>query len=146
MREQLLTLLEPTVGALGYELVDIEFASAGGGGLLRVYIDAPQGITLEDCERVSHGLSAALDAEDPIPGAYRLEVSSPGLDRVLRKREHYERFIGSRIRVELAEPREGRRRFTGALVEVPGETIAMDVDGRRFELPIRAIRKARLVP
>ncbi len=94
MREQLLSLLEPPVGALGYELVDVEFASAGSGGLLRLYIDAPAGITVEDCERVSHRVSEILDVADPIPGAYTLEVSSPGLDRILRTREHFERFRG----------------------------------------------------
>ena len=102
MREQLLILLEPPVGALGYELVDVEFASAGSGGLLRLYIDAPAGITVDDCERVSHRVSEILDVADPIPGAYTLEVSSPGLDRILRTRGHFERFRGSRIRVQLA--------------------------------------------
>lgn len=146
MREQLIRLLEPTVMMLGYELVDIECAPAGSGGLLRVYIDASGGITLDDCERVSHGISAVLDAEDPIAGAYTLEVSSPGLDRILRTRAHFERFVGSRIKVQLAEPLEGRRRFTGRLLEAAADTIAMEVDGNPVRLDLGRIQKARVVP
>jgi ribosome maturation factor RimP len=146
MREQLLSLLEPPVGALGYELVDVEFAPSGAGGVLRLYIDAPAGISVEDCERVSHRVSDVLDAEDPIPGAYTLEVSSPGLDRILRTREHFERFRGSRIKVQLALPIDGRRRFTGALTGVGESTIEMEVDGAAVQLPLAQIQKARVVP
>lgn len=146
MREQLLRLLEPAIDRLGYELVDVEFAPAGAGGLLRVYIDAPQGITLDDCERVSHHVSGVLDAADPIPGAYTLEVSSPGLGRVLRTRAHFERFAGSRIRVEIGVPRDGRRRFTGRLLELLDGDIVMDVDGERVRLALDQVKKARLAP
>lgn len=147
LREELMQLLEPTLGALGYELVDLEFAPAGSGGLLRLYIDAAQAITLDDCERVSRRVSAVLDAEDPIPGRYTLEVSSPGLDRVLRTREHFRRFVGSRVRVQLGTPLEGRRRFTGALREVLDDAVALDVDGgERVLLRFEQIHKARLVP
>jgi ribosome maturation factor RimP len=146
MREQLIRLLEPTVTALGYELVDVESAPAGSGGIVRVYIDAPAGITLDDCERVSHGVSALLDAEDPISGAYTLEVSSPGLDRILRTQAHFERFVGSRIKVQLAEPLAGRRRFTGRLVEAGPGTIEMEVDGSPVRLDLGQIQKARVVP
>lgn len=146
MREQLLRLLEPAIDTLGYELVDVEFAPAGTGGLLRVYIDAPQGITLDDCEHVSHQVSGVLDAADPIPGAYRLEVSSPGLDRVLRTRAHFERFTGSRIHVELGLPRAGRRRFTGRLLELLQDDIVMEVDGERVSLALEQVKKARLAP
>ena len=146
LREELLRLLEPTVVTLGYELVEIEFAPAGSGGLLRLYIDAPPGITLEDCERVSRQVSAVLEAEDPIPGHYTLEVSSPGLDRVLRTREHFKRFLGSRIKVQLGTPLEGRRRFTGALLEVLDHGVVLDVDGVRTSLGFEQIQKARLVP
>jgi ribosome maturation factor RimP len=146
MREQLLSLLEPPVGALGYELVDVEFATAGSGGLLRLYIDAPAGITVDDCERVSHRVSEILDAADPIPGAYTLEVSSPGLDRILRTREHFERFRGSRIRVQLSLPIEGRRRYTGTLTGVTEDAIEMEVDGEPVQLELARIQKARVVP
>lgn len=146
MREQLLSLLEPPVGALGYELIDVEHVVAGPGGVVRLYIDAPAGITVEDCERVSHAVSAILDAEDPIPGAYTLEVSSPGLDRILRTREHFERFRGNRIKVQLALPIEGRRRYTGTLRGVAGDAIEMEVDGEPVMLAIAQIHKARVVP
>ena len=146
MREQLLSLLEPPVGALGYELVDVEFATAGSGGLLRLYIDAPAGITVDDCERVSHRVSEILDVADPIPGAYTLEVSSPGLDRILRTREHFERFRGSRIRVQLSLPIEGRRRYTGTLSGVTEDAIEMEVDGEPVQLELARIQKARVVP
>lgn len=146
MREQLLSLLEPPVGALGYELIDVEFVAAGPGGVLRLYIDAPAGISVDDCERVSHAVSGILDAEDPIPGAYTLEVSSPGLDRILRTREHFERFRGNRIKVQLAQPIDGRRRYTGTLKGVAGDAIEMEVDGVPVTLDIARIQKARVVP
>jgi ribosome maturation factor RimP len=147
MREELLRLLEPAVELLGYELVDVEFAPAGGRGVLRVYIDAANGISLDDCERVSRQLSPVLDDADPIPGAYQLEVSSPGFDRILRKREHFERFVGSRVKVQTSVPLEGgRRRFTGRLLEADAEAIALEVDGARIRLALDQIQKARLAP
>jgi ribosome maturation factor RimP len=146
MRDELIRLLQPTVEGLGYELVEIEFSHSGEGGLVRLYIDAPAGVGLEDCERVSHAVSNVLDAEDPIPGHYRLEVSSPGLDRVLRTPEHFARFVGSRIKVQLTLPIEGRRRFTGALLAAGDDGVTLDVDGSRVLLAYRQIQKARLVP
>ncbi len=146
MRDELIRLLQPTVEALGYELVEIEYAHVGDGGLVRVYIDAPNGVGLEDCERVSHAVSDTLDAQDPIPGHYRLEVSSPGLDRVLRTPEHFARFVGNRVKVQLALPIEGRRRFTGALLAAGDEGVTLEVDGSRVLLAYQQIQKARLVP
>jgi ribosome maturation factor RimP len=146
LRDELFRLLEPVVGSLGCELVELEFAPAGSGGVLRLYIDAPPGITLDDCERVSRQVSGVLESEDPIPGHYTLEVSSPGLDRILRTRAHFERFVGSRIKVQLGAPLEGRRRFTGTLLEVRDEGVVVDVDGMRTLLGFAQIQKARLVP
>ena len=91
-RRMLIDLLEPSVVSLGYELVDLELNMSRGHGLVRVFIDADEGITLEDCEKVSHQISGVLDVEDPIAVDYRLEVSSPGLDRKLVKPEHFDRF------------------------------------------------------
>ncbi len=109
-------LLEPAVQALGYELVGVEYHGGGpGGGLLRVYIDNAQGITVDDCQTVSYQVSGLLDVEDPIPGNYTLEVSSPGLDRLLFKPGDYERFTGSLIKLRLGYPLEGRRRYKGRL-------------------------------
>jgi len=151
MREALLGLLESEVGALGYELVELEFHPHRGGGLLRLYIDRPgaagqDGVTVEDCEAVSRRVSAVLDAADPIRGGYTLEVSSPGLDRPLRTRAHYERFLGRRVHVETALPRDGRRRWTGQLTALAGDVVVLEVDGERVELGLNEIRTARLVP
>jgi ribosome maturation factor RimP len=146
MRDELIRLLQPAVEALGYELVEIEYARSGDGGLVRVYIDTPRGVGLEDCERVSHAVSSVLDVEDPVPGHYRLEVSSPGLDRVLRTPEHFARFVGNRVKVQLALPIDGRRRFTGALVEAGDEGVTLEVDGSKVLLAYQQIQKARLVP
>ena len=101
---------------------------------------------MDDCATVSRVVSEVIDAEDPIKGHYTLEVSSPGLDRVLRKRAHFERFLGQQIFVELKLPIEGRRRFAGTLKSVLGEAIVMEVDGRSHELPLDRIQKARLRP
>lgn len=146
LRDQLHELLGPVVSERGYELWELEYLPRAGGGLLRLYIDSPQGISVEDCERVSRAVSAALDSADPIPGQYTLEVSSPGLDRVLRTPAHFERFAGERVRVEMARPIEGRKRFSGQLVAASGREITLDVDGGRVTLPIGDIHKARLAP
>jgi ribosome maturation factor RimP len=179
MRDALMRLLEPPIEALGFELLELEFAQAGRGGTLRIYIDrgaadkrgeagergasgnddgagddpstdgevpSQGGISVDDCAAVSHVVSQILDAEDPIKGHYTLEVSSPGVDRVLRKRAHFERFLGERVFVELKLPIEGRRRFAGTLKSVLGEAIVVEVDGRAHELPLERIQKARLRP
>lgn len=144
LRERLIALIEPLVGRLGYELVEVEYGAGPGRGTLRVFIDAAAGIGVDDCERVSREISALLDVEDPIPGAYTLEVSSPGFDRVLRTREHFGRFVGSRVFVELKEPRAGRRRYTGQLLEVDAGGIALAVDKERVAVTFAEIGKARL--
>ena len=155
MRDALMRLLEPPIEALGYELVDIEYAREGRGGVVRVFIDRrveelgggpPASITVDDCARVSHAVSELLESEDPIKGHYTLEVSSPGFDRILRKRAHFERFVGERIFAELKLPINGRRRFAGVLKSIAGDSIVMDVDGQAHELPLERIQKARLRP
>jgi ribosome maturation factor RimP len=104
------------------------------------------GIGIEDCARVSREVSALLDVEDPIPTAYTLEVSSPGSDRVLRTRPHFERFAGSRVHVELKAPRDGRRRYTGTLTSVSDTGIELEVDRQPVSVPFDEIEKARLAP
>ncbi len=143
--ETLRQLLEPTVAALGYELLDVEHRS-GGNGLLRVYIDQPQGIGLDDCERVSEQVSALLDVEDPIAGHYTLEVSSPGSNRVLNKPVHFERFAGERVKVQLKLPHEGRRRYTGLLLGIEGAVITLQVDNQPVRLELDWIERAQLAP
>ena len=117
-REQLVALLEPAVEQLGFELADLEVNLRGGGGVLRLFIDRDEGITLEDCEAVSRQVSGLLDVEDPIPGEYNLEVSSPGLDRRLVKESHFERFAGNRVKVKLKQLVNGRRRISAELVGI----------------------------
>ena len=147
MRDALMRLLEPPIEALGFELLEVEFVQGGrGGGVLRLYIDRPAGVTVEDCATVSHAVSQVLEMEDPIKGNYALEVSSPGFDRVLRKRAHFERFLGERIFAELKLPIEGRRRFVGRLKSVEGGSIVVEVDGQMHDLPLERIHKARLRP
>jgi ribosome maturation factor RimP len=114
--------------------------------LLRLYIDSPTGITLDDCERVSRATSAVLDEADPVPGHYTLEVSSPGVERTLRTAGQFARFVGEDVYVELTEPLDGRRRYQGPLLAAGGETVEVEVDGQRRVLPIAGIRKAHLAP
>lgn len=144
--EELTRLLEPTVEQLGYELADLELKLAGRDSLVRVFIDKPEGVRLEDCETVSRQVSAVLDVEDPVPGHYVLEVSSPGLDRKLTKPAHYRRYVGEEVRVQLRFPMDGRRKFRGRLTAAGEETIQIEVDRQVYELPIATIDTARLVP
>lgn len=146
LRDTLETLLRPVVESLGCELWELEFSGGKGNGLLRLYLDAEQGITVDDCERVSRAVSEVLDATDPIPGNYTLEVSSPGLDRPLRSESHFARFLGADVVVEMVHAVGQRRRFTGRLVAVEPGVIEVDVEGERHSLPVASIRKAHLVP
>ncbi len=143
---ELSKLLEPTIEGLGYELSDLEVRLAGKGGFVRLIIDHPEGIGLEDCEAVSRAVSALLDVEDPIPGNYNLEVSSPGLDRKLTKHAHFQRFTGETVKVQTRFPVEGRRRFRGTLVSSDEKNIVVEVDGEPHTLPMATIHTARLVP
>jgi ribosome maturation factor RimP len=151
MRDVLIRLLEPPIEALGFELVDVEIAREGRGGVLRIFIDrhaadAAAGVTVDDCARVSHAVSEVLEIHDPIKGHYTLEVSSPGFERILRTRAHFERFVGERIFAELKLPMEGRRRFIGLLKSASSDTIVVEVDGKAYGLPLDRIQKARLRP
>ncbi len=145
IRDTLVGLLKPVVEELGIELWELEYAANRGNGLLRLYIDTADGVTLDDCERVSRAVGDLLDREDPLPGHYTLEVSSPGLERPLRTATHFARYVGEQVYVELAQPVEERRRFKGVLVAASDVSIGVEVDGQRHELPIAGIRKAHLV-
>jgi ribosome maturation factor RimP len=146
LRDALVVLLQPVVEGLGYVLWEVEYVASRGSPVLRLYIDSPQGITVDDCERVSRAVSERLDAEDPLPGQYTLEVSSPGFERPLRTAAHFAPYVGQAVFVELGQPIEGRRRFKGPLVAAGAETIEVEVDGRRYALPLDGIRKAHLAP
>ena len=144
-KEKLIALLEPALAALGYELADLD-VHFGRRGLLRLFIDRAAGVKLQDCERVSEQLGAWLDVEDPLPGSYVLEVSSPGFDRRLRTLAHFARFAGERVKVELRDAREGRRNLTGKLAGTDAERVLIDVDGEVWRVPLNDIAMARLAP
>lgn len=144
-KQRLIDLLEPPLAGLGYELVDLDL-HIGGRGLLRLYIDSDAGVGLADCELVSGQIGAFLDVEDPIPGNYTFEVSSPGLDRPLRTIGHFERFAGHDARVELRRPQDGRKRFKGRIEGTDGARIVLDVDGESYRIALADVATARLVP
>ena len=147
LQNRLEELLEPLVESLGYELVLLEYNAHKGSALLRLFIDAPGGVTLGDCEKVSREVEGRLDVEDPIPQNYRLEVSSPGLDRPLVKPGHFERFAGAVARVQLIAPHAGRRKFQGVLRGLRSENVVLETtDAGTVELPLGNIERARLVP
>ena len=144
---QLTEIVRRAVEALGYELVGVEYlARARAGHLLRVYIDSEQGVTLDDCEKVSHQVSGVLDVEDPIRGEYALEVSSPGLDRPLFELAHFERFVGRLARVKLHTALDGRSNYKGVIQAVTDGDVMMQVEGQPVRLPFAQIASARLVP
>ncbi|HHH45709.1 MAG TPA: ribosome maturation factor RimP [Thiotrichales bacterium] len=145
--DKLKALLEPAARVAGCELLGVEYHPAGARSVLRLYIDRPEGVTLDDCEAVSYQVSGILDVEDPIPGHYVLEVSSPGFDRPLFGEQDYERFAGHRIDVRMQAPVEGRRRFRGVLHGLENGMIRLSLDdGTMVELPLDDVHRARLVP
>src|SRR5579872_4987799 len=133
LRERLIALIEPVLAHMGYELIELEHVPGRSQALVRLFIDTPAGVGVDDCERVSREVAALLDVEDPIPTAYTLEVSSPGCDRILRTPAHFERFVGSRVFVELKLARAGRRRYTGMLQRISAEGIELEVDRKKVE-------------
>ena len=138
-------MLEPEVERLGFELVDVEVGVDGSNGVLRVFIDSDDGITLENCAAVSRQVSALLDVEDPIPGEYNLEVSSPGINRRLVKPTHFERFAGSRVKVKLKRLVDGRRNFKGKLLGFDEPNVLVKEGKETFAIPLQEIDSARIV-
>lgn len=147
MREQQIQeLLEPAVEALGFELWGIEYLSQGKHSVLRIYIESEQGIGVDHCAQVSAQVGSILDVEEVIPGEYTLEVSSPGMDRLLFKLEQYPAFVGESIELRLRSAFDGRRKFKGILKGVEGEDIVVQVDDHEYLLPHGTIDKARIQP
>jgi len=142
---ELRELIEPAVTALGFELVGVEFIH-GKSGLLRVYIDHPDGISVDDCQAVSHQVSGVLDVEDPIRGEYTLEASSPGLDRPLFQARDFERFAGNQVDVRLLAPVNGRRKFKGVLGGLRDGQVVLQMDDEELVVALDEIDRARLVP
>ncbi|HBP0008241.1 TPA: ribosome maturation factor RimP [Pseudomonas aeruginosa] len=144
--EQLQALLAPVVEALGYECWGVEFISQGRHSVLRVYIDRPEGILIDDCEAVSRQVSGILDVEDPISGEYTLEVSSPGMDRPLFTLEQFAKHAGEQVKIRLRSPYEGRLNYQGILRGVEEQDVVVLVDDHEYLLPIDSIDKANIIP
>ena len=144
--EKIQALLQPTVEAMGFELWGMEHLSQGRHSLLRLYIDSENGVTAEDCAEVSRQVSGVMDVEDPITGEYTLEVSSPGIDRLLFRLDQYLAYVGEWVELRLRVPFEGRRKFNGTLKGIEGEDVIVQVDNHEFLLPHGAIDKAQVKP
>ena len=143
--EQLKELLAPLVEDLGYTLWGVQYLQ-GRGAVLRLFIDHEKGITVDDCARVSNEVSGLLDVEDPIPGEYNLEVSSPGLDRPLFELSQFDRYLGEEVRLTLLAPVAGKRKMTATLIAVDGDTLVLALDGDSLRVPYSQVDRARLEP
>ena len=147
--EKVRAIAAPLAAGEGLELVDVELGGAGGRTTLRLYIDRNGGVSLDDCTSVSRAVSAALDVEDPIQGAYDLEVSSPGLDRPLRTPEHFENYAGEKVRVKAYGPiaeLESRKTFVGMLRGFEDGRALVEVDGKLFPIPLEQIATTSPLP
>ena len=144
-------LFEPVVNGMGFDLIEIEHFPNPKHGVLRLFIDKPAGsdvesVVIEDCSAVSRQISALIDVEDPIRGQFNLEVSSPGLDRPLRRLQDFQRFTGSLVKLKTVVPLEGQRNFTGRLLEASEDAVVIETDTEEISLPMSTIEKARIVP
>jgi ribosome maturation factor RimP len=142
--ETLVQLLEPVIAAMGYELVGVDYRPNPHAAVVRIYLDKPGGITLEDCEKVSRQVSGVLDVEDPIASRYTLEVSSPGLDRPIFKVADFDRFAGEKVRLRLQSALEGRRKIAGTLRGLREECVIVEENGVEVAVPLGQIDKANL--
>ncbi len=140
-------MIEPSLDALGYELVGVEYVAQGKHSLLRIYIDASEGVDVNDCQKASHQISGVLDVEEPLSGHYTLEVSSPGLERPLFTAQHYERFAGERAEVKMHTPVDGQRKFVGQLAGVEDNKLLLNLENEQsVSLSLADIDKAKLKP
>lgn len=144
--EKIEAIATPVVTQNGMELVDLQFVHENGSWVLRFFLDKPGGITLDDCARMSQHIGEALEVADPIPQAYVLEISSPGLYRPLKTEADFAKHAGERVDIRLAEPLDGRRNYRGNLIGMEERFVVVDVDGRQYRLPFEGIAKARLDP
>ena len=137
-------IIERVTAREGLELVHWEAVGPRNNFVLRIYIDKPGGVTHADCEVVSNQVGMLLDVEDPIPGQYTLEVSSPGVERGLYKRADYERFAGNRVRLKTSEAMNGQRNFRGRLLGISGDTVRLEAETGEIEIPYDKIAKANI--
>jgi ribosome maturation factor RimP len=138
------TLAEPVIRVEGMELIEVEYRRESHGWVLRLYIDQEGGISVDDCAKVSQVVGDVLDVADLIKISYHLEVSSPGLDRPLRRKEHFEKYVGKIVEVLTSEPMEGRRRFKCILEAVLPAHIVLGCNGSRWEIPFSNLERAKL--
>lgn len=138
-------IVEPLCEAEGFELVHIEFQPEAGGRILRLYIDKPGGVTLDDCVNISRQVSDLLDISFESLGSYNLEVSSPGPERPLGKESDYNRFKGRKVKIKTSQPINGQKNFKGILSGISGGVVSVSVDGQTVVIPYNKISKARLV-
>lgn len=146
LTEQIESLAEQAAAGTSIEIAEVQLRGAGKARLLRVYIDKPEGITHGDCELISERLGKLLDETDAVPGdTYRLEVSSPGIERKLSKPRDFERVIGQKVRLALREPIEGQTRFEGTLAALAEKTLQLEISpGRMLHVPLEQVQKANL--
>ena len=138
-------LIEPGLLADGLELVDVEFKKEGKNWILRIYIDREGGVTLSDCQKVSRLAGDLIEVEEIIEPVYTLEVSSPGLNRVLKKEKDFLKYSGKKIYVQCHAPMDGRKKFTGILTGFIDQSIHLEVDGQHYTIPLNLVAKANLV-
>ena len=138
-------LIEPGLLADGLELVDVEFKKEGKNWILRIYIDREGGVTLADCQKVSRLAGDLIEVEEVIEPVYTLEVSSPGLNRVLKKEKDFLKYSGKKIYVQCHAPMDGRKKFTGILTGFIDQSIHLEVDGQQYTIPLNLVAKANLV-
>ncbi len=143
--ERLNDIVAPAVEAVGFEFLGLEYIAAGKHSILRLYIDSPNGINVDDCATVSRQVSAVMDVEDPISNEYRLEVSSPGTDRPLFTAEQFAAFIGEDAQIKLYGAIDGRRNFRGEIKAVNEEKIEIEVDGETISFVIEQVEKANII-
>jgi ribosome maturation factor RimP len=139
-------LIEPVASSFGLELVLLQYRRESTGWILRILVDRPGGVSIDDCAELSREVSNLLDVEDLIPGAFRLEVSSPGLDRPLVAPEDFNRFAGKLVTLKTLEPVNGRRNFKGVLDGMQGDSVVIRIEQERYEIEFSQIEKANLVP
>jgi ribosome maturation factor RimP len=144
IQDELIQLLSPTINEMGYELWGCEYLSQGKHSLLRIYIDKEDGIGIEDCQEVSKQVSALLDVEDPIPGNYSLEISSPGIPRPLFSSWQYVRYIGLEVQIKTFKPVNGKRKLSGTIVSASESAVVLNINDEHQELLFSNIVKASL--
>lgn len=146
IKEKIRKLIEIPIMQKNIELVDLEWRRENRGWVLRIYIDKPGGVTIRDCVKISELVGRILDEEDIIHHSYNLEVSSPGIERPLVKKEDFERFRGEKAKIVLKNPISGRRNFLGVILGTKGDLILLEADNKTWEIPFSEIKKANLQP